>query len=308
MITEKDKTRSEILEYKRKISELKKMLDNANNEQNYQNIKIEVLMKENSQIKIKFEESIRINNELSLKLEKLKNELKDLACKHNQQSDNDKVISQLKDDNGNIKENLTKTLKEIDVLTDKIKILENQNTKLLKDIEYEKDLVRKFDQERNELKLKYDKLNNDLKVERDNSEKMKKNFDNEKEEFNTKLNNLNKEIKSFDSERNLIESLKKEIENLKKEIKRIKEETEQIIQDKEFHLKESEKLLKKYSLENARLIVKLQKISAEYKVIMNEVVDTKKSLKSILISLPEFLDSIKISIKTKMELRPTTSN
>jgi chromosome segregation ATPase len=180
---------------------------------------------------------------------------------------------------------------------------EEYNKKIDELIKLNKQLEQIYSEVKTEYKVNIKVLNNELAL---SNTKIA--------EFTMKCKELEVSNKDLEDKlANEIQKITKEREELMitikdqvqlKESMRFKEQVEKIKKEKEltmeYHLKESNETLKKYSLENARLIVNMEKINTKVKKFNDEYSTLKKEIKTLLVSFVESFSSFNLIIQGKI--------
>ena len=112
--------------------------------------------------------------------------------------------------------------------------------------------------------------------------------------INTRVHEVNYQIRTVSNV---------DIETLRKRIEELEEENEKVVRNKEYHLRESNEILKKYSLDNARLTVKLQKTLELLKDLRNALNKDRTTIKSLLSTLNNNLKQSYQHFKEKVHIK-----
>eukprot|EP00826_Nyctotherus_ovalis_P025852 TRINITY_DN2006_c0_g2_i1.p1 TRINITY_DN2006_c0_g2~~TRINITY_DN2006_c0_g2_i1.p1 ORF type:complete len:441 (-),score=119.24 TRINITY_DN2006_c0_g2_i1:90-1412(-) len=202
--------------------------------------------------------------------------------------ENQELIKKVEKLSSEIDTHKAQTRKEKDELSRLIKELEAKNTELSNDIIKEKSsissMILHMTKERDDYNRKIKKLaDTNLQLNTSIAEIVK-----ERDSFDiTRLRSIQRFELSYCMTDINIANSNNEIEELRKRVGVLEEENEKVIRDKESHLKESNKVLKRYSLENARLTVKLRKTLEVVGEFKNEVSVNRSATESALLSLNE---------------------
>eukprot|EP00826_Nyctotherus_ovalis_P019310 TRINITY_DN15930_c0_g1_i2.p2 TRINITY_DN15930_c0_g1~~TRINITY_DN15930_c0_g1_i2.p2 ORF type:complete len:344 (+),score=99.04 TRINITY_DN15930_c0_g1_i2:269-1300(+) len=285
---EKEKMRKENIEFSKNLVEL-------NKEKSELNITVSNLNEEKNTLMKKIEELKREKGECSKKLSEARDSITEYETKvkflHDEiGSSNAKAAVVIKE-----KELLVAQLKELETHSMNIK---NEMVILSNEIIVTKEQLDDALKQKEELSVmvdKFAKANIELTENVTKLEKEIKELVRQREQKENQVAELEKKVLEANSERSL-----KELTEFKAQLKEINKEKELTLQSTEYHLKENSKILKKYSLENARLIVRLGKMGERVKKCAGEYCSMKREVKALLAAFMESFRPFNLIVQGKV--------